>query len=639
MKKSQNTKGYGTLKKAKGLGLVGVLMLFGTVSIAGSQVAYADDAVEVESEATFDLTASLTEVATEAEVTEIVADETTVAEEAEVATEEATKEAETVVIESGTTTSLGNETKATVTHDTVSSTEARSSVTIETKVTEQVKEGQFVEYTLTNLPTGGLKNKEITVADGTVIGQIEVVSEALPAYNEEQNNQLDNNGEHDQALSTADMNKASVIRVVFNKQAEQVVDIAYKFGFTNQYFAHFISTAEYAYVSKISIGGNMIAEETVDVPAYGKTPIKSTTVSIQSPYNSVVSADNGLKLTQGQFTVGLYNSVSQPIKAGATITVKVNGTALVTLTDKEGSVITEASQRGYYDDSVVNDNNIILNDLEHARFEVLSNDGETLVLKALNNIEKTNKFGITLKASYTPSRDEISKDGSRIIGINNTELTVSDENGGLIYTTVRSDDYANIRGNDITAEAAFTGKLVVRHVSTTGKVLKEETPVAGKEGEAYTTSASNFEGYTLVKSTDNTSGQFTRGTITVVYTYASEQKVPGDAPSYDLPEAELPVEQKVPGDAPTYDLPEADIPVVQEVPGNPPTYDLPRYEVVCIPVTYCETYTYSYCVPVTRYYRNYCGYCVPYTYYVRRTETRTRYVTKYRQEFRLVTRA
>ncbi|MBM7641763.1 MucBP domain-containing protein [Streptococcus loxodontisalivarius] len=539
MKKSTQTKGFGTFKKAKGYGLVGVLALSGALaaSMNGTAVA-ADEVTTTDADSTtVSLAVEVSEApaTTTATISEYVEDETTADETASeevttTATETAATSEEAVAtqgqpVEVKGDSVVDNTTTATITTNDSSSTEQRVSVTVTTDVNEPVKSGQYIEYTLENLPSGGLKNSDVKLEDGTVIGKIELVSEATPSYSEEQNNTIANDSEHDTALSAESMNKATVLRVVFNETAEKLVDLKYSFSYTNQYFTHFISTLEYAYVSKISIGGVTVASNTVNVPAYNKTPIKTTTANIQSSFNSVTSAKNGLSLTKGQFTVGLYNSTKSPVTEGSTITVKVDGTALVTLTNKVGDIISTPSQRGYYDDTVVNGNNIILNDLETAKFEVVSNDGETIVLKSLTNIEHTNKFGITLSANYTPSSDEISADGSKIIGINNTSVTIQDAEGKLIYTTLDSNDYANIYGNSISAAAAFTGKLVVVHQSTTGTVLESETPIAGKENEAYTTSAKSFDIYRLVSTPSNASGSFTRGTTTVTYLY---EQIVGD---------------------------------------------------------------------------------------------------------------
>ncbi|MBM7635589.1 MucBP domain-containing protein [Streptococcus saliviloxodontae] len=539
MKTSKQTKGFGTLKKAKGYGLVGVLALSGAlaVSLNGTTVS-ADETVTTDDSTTLSLGVSdkaetvsefvefeddATTEAVETTTTEVSAATTETAAATETATTEEATQGQPVEVSGDNV--VDNTTTATITTNQVSSTEQRVSVNVTTDVKEAVKAGQYIEYTLENLPSGGLKNADVKLEDGTVIGKMELVAEATPSYSEEQNNTLANDSEHDTALSAESMDKATVLRVVFNEAAEKVVDLKYSFSYTNQYFTHFISTLEYAYVSKISIGGVTVASNEVAVAAYNKTPIKSTTANIQSPFNSVTSANNGLSLTKGQFTVGLYNSTKSPVTEGSTITVKVDGTALVTLTNKVGDVISTPSQRGYYDDTVVNDNNIILNDLETAKFEVVSNDGETLVLKSLTNIEHTNKFGITLSAKYTPSSDEISTDGSKIVGINNTSLTIQDASGKLIYTNLDKEAYANIYGNSISAEAAFTGKLVVVHKSTTGVILDSETPIAGKEGEAYKTAAKSFDTYRLVETPSNATGNFNRATTTVTYVY---EQIVGD---------------------------------------------------------------------------------------------------------------
>lgn len=579
MKQQVNTKGYGSLKKVKGVGLAGVLTLFAGVAVAGAQTAYGDEVVAPAAgsdSATFSLTAAAeTPAADQAVATTVATADQAVATTAVAETPAVAEEA----------VQVANTTTATVSHASTTTSESRASIEVSTSVDEPVKEGQFVEYTFTNLPTGGLNNQDVVIADGTIVGKLELVGQEPMNYGSQQNNTIANDSEHDQNLSAESMNNNFKLRVVFNKAAEGVQDLTYKFGYTNQYYNHLLSSVEYAYVSKISTGNKEVANDTVQVAAYSMETIKDTAAVVDSNLSSVESANNGLELKNGKLAITLRNSSNEPITEGSLITVKVDGTALVTLTNKVGDVLVQNSQRGYYQDTEVNSHGVILNDLEQAVFEVVSNDGETITLKALNTLEKTNKFALDLSVNYTPSSDEISKDGKKITGINNTKLTIVDGSGKEIFSSEEDNDTANIYGNSITAEAAFTGKVVVRHVTTDGEVLKEESPVAGKEGESYETFRSDFEGYNYVKSSDNTSGKFTRGTIEVTYTY--EKKTPTTTPDT---------------------TPDPYTPPKEDKPNIPVTPDKPKDPSWCIPVTYsCITY-----VPVT--YVSY--YCPPTYYYV-----------------------
>ena len=63
------------------------------------------------------------------------------------------------------------------------------------------------------------------------------------------------------------------------------------------------------------------------------------------------------------------------------------------------------------------------------------------------------------------------------------------------------------------------GNVIVKHVDQDGNVLGSEL-VNGSIGTAYTTSAKEFEGYTLVTTPSNATGTYTSSDITVIYEYA-----------------------------------------------------------------------------------------------------------------------
>ena len=68
-----------------------------------------------------------------------------------------------------------------------------------------------------------------------------------------------------------------------------------------------------------------------------------------------------------------------------------------------------------------------------------------------------------------------------------------------------------------------SGKVTVKYVTTTGKVLASEILKGMADGtNTYTTSAKTFDGYTLTETPNNASGKYTEAAITVTYTYKSD---------------------------------------------------------------------------------------------------------------------
>ncbi|WP_349291475.1 MucBP domain-containing protein [Planococcus alpniumensis] len=64
-----------------------------------------------------------------------------------------------------------------------------------------------------------------------------------------------------------------------------------------------------------------------------------------------------------------------------------------------------------------------------------------------------------------------------------------------------------------------TGTVVVNHVDEKGNALTEPELLSGEVGIDYTTEMKEFEGYVLITTPDNASGQFTNETQTVTYVY------------------------------------------------------------------------------------------------------------------------
>lgn len=89
----------------------------------------------------------------------------------------------------------------------------------------------------------------------------------------------------------------------------------------------------------------------------------------------------------------------------------------------------------------------------------------------------------------------------------------------------------------------------------------------------------------LVNKWDVTSTEMTEGSVATGQSFGAggwgsgdgaTKQVPGDFPTVDLPEAEIPVITEVPGDYPVHEKPEAEIPVITEVPGDYPTAEKPE---------------------------------------------------------------
>ncbi len=105
------------------------------------------------------------------------------------------------------------------------------------------------------------------------------------------------------------------------------------------------------------------------------------------------------------------------------------------------------------------------------------------------------------------------------------------------------------------------GKVFVKYINqTTGEVIEEVT-LRGKVGDDYEAEEKEIEGYTLVGSTQNTTGEFEREDIEVIYYYEAEEVAFEGTPSGEnTPEA-----------IPSGEIISGDIPSGEEVPTPTPT--------------------------------------------------------------------
>lgn len=89
----------------------------------------------------------------------------------------------------------------------------------------------------------------------------------------------------------------------------------------------------------------------------------------------------------------------------------------------------------------------------------------------------------------------------------------------------------------------------------------------------------------LVNRWDVTSTEMTEGSVATGQSFGAGgwgsgdkpvSQIPGDFPTVDLPEADIPVITEVPGDYPVHEKPEADVPNITEVPNTAPVHEKPE---------------------------------------------------------------
>ncbi len=97
------------------------------------------------------------------------------------------------------------------------------------------------------------------------------------------------------------------------------------------------------------------------------------------------------------------------------------------------------------------------------------------------------------------------------------------------------------------------GKVIVKYMNQTTGAVIEEVTLRGKVGSDYETEEKEIEGYTLVGSTQNTTGEFEREDIEVIYYYIDSNEAPlGEEPSGEEPPVEEPPVEEPPVETPKY---------------------------------------------------------------------------------------
>ncbi|MCL4881186.1 MucBP domain-containing protein [Streptococcus suis] len=399
---------------------------------------------------------------------------------------------------------------------------SNDSLTVDTTIVGSVSEGDYVDYTLHNLPLNpALANSDVSMANGEVIGRYTVVSSHYNDNYDAQNNPKPNTDLEKQALTTDTMKATSIVRVTFNHLASTLDNIRYSWSYTNVQEPHYIADKEYQYEKSVEVAGNKVISETVTVPAVYKDPIPRT--HGEFGYAKVMNTGDGQNM-EGTLSFGVRLTNGDSIPVGSILSYRLPDDTLVFDVSKieVGSIKRSSTSRGYFDEAQLNADRVVLNERGYANAKVVSVTPREVVLEYTEAlIASPSKTSFVFPVISNPTADQIINDGKTqhlsntvvtLNGIDNpTEVDVQIEgvainaSGSLQRGTVV--EINKTSDGLILSEISLTDGEVV--VGTPYNTQEQEDTIIGADGKTYR----------LIKKADNSVGTVQKGRTEVVNVY------------------------------------------------------------------------------------------------------------------------
>ncbi|HEM3648972.1 TPA: MucBP domain-containing protein [Streptococcus suis] len=418
---------------------------------------------------------------------------------------------EPVAVESATTATISTTTE---TNGLSPSDAGRYSYTVNTTITGEVKEGDYVEYELTNLPHAGLDGKSVSISDGTVIGTLSKVSDVS-------NRTLEMNGTDTQKQAVEVSSYDSIYRVVFHNTVENLQDISYSFGLVNGNNVWTYVSENSPITSTISANGVEVASKTTTIKALSQET-QNTSALYQSSSQATYTT-TGIAGTR--FNHNVRNSNEVTINAGDLLTSTLGDNAGIVFDTSSvtvGQVFTIQDVGSNNALTTVNDNGVLLFDNSKYRFEVVSISENSVTYRALDSFQAVDGRYGGLPLKFVVTDEAIVDLVNNRLNIPSYTSTVTSSDGS-VKSTLTEAVTIPISGATISASALTIPRSNVNvvYVSDTGEVLEGRSSVLtqAKVGTAYNTVAKTFDGYKLKETPSNAIGVSSIEDTLVTYVY------------------------------------------------------------------------------------------------------------------------
>ncbi len=224
-----------------------------------------------------------------------------------------------------------------------------------------------------------------------------------------------------------------------------------------------------------------------------------------------------------------YTSASRKLEITNKSLVKITGTVVV------GNSRYPFTVEGYMSES----QNVCEGENDSKGFDLEFKEVTIINSKVLVDTKLINKYNVTGTVSKSPITkyyvDTVKKSYGYDYKVEATGKKTVKEDKYTLTGSASKEVYETKCALDVITETKkyekIYGKLIVKHVDTTGKELAETVTTTEKVGTDYTTSKKEFEDYEFIKITgDAANGKYIDGTLTVTYIYEFVGGTGGDVP-------------------------------------------------------------------------------------------------------------
>ena len=393
---------------------------------------------------------------------------------------------------------------------------------IDAKVKQRVKEGDKITFKSKGVEIQELKNAEIKLKDGTVIGKIVVRDQTYYEVNGKRFYYFDSGEQwnnENSALYTQDLNKLndghknlkpdtqliSDFEIVFNKKAEEFNTLDFSIGLTNKRSSIILSSKDREVVYSIESGGKTIAKNSFPIKGIAQEEqVPFNLVDIQN-LNEVTNTEKGLE--GGSLLYNINPNTSEALKKGDKVVFESKSDSNFKFDSennrlKVGSVMTvghgRAIEKG---DSIINDYGAIITKLNYLKAKVLESTPDKVVLEIMNDTYTENaNIGLPIKVT---SFDGYNKEQNKITGMK-------------YYISTETNDPKTTKSvfasTTIQVKGIAVGASGVKIQYKTTQWVDEATKKAIKNSKIAETvePAGTIDGYTFVRTdTDSKTGSVT----------------------------------------------------------------------------------------------------------------------------------
>ena len=394
----------------------------------------------------------------------------------------------------------------------------RMSWRVETTLNAPAKEGDYVEYTYTNLPARALNGQAVEVG-GVQIGTISVT-----VTNSERENSFSSDPATQRAARLG--GESGTIRVTFTTAVTDISNIKYSLGIDNAEMATSGSNSSWTMASTLSNEDGVIQSHNTVMP--GQAVQNPTVTQVAAvPLSASHSIESGY--IQGGVSFGITQAAERPLSVGDTITFDIDASSPIRFNTGVSQLAVGALSTPKDElMSTLNGNNTYISTNNDAVLRIKSVTTTSVVYEILR-LSSTGDMYLVSSAPYIlVNTGSINFDTKKIYGAVVKATINKGKAGAVTVTSNRSIDFTST-ATGASAIAIPKADVYVQHVDEKGALIpgtsKELLLDDAQLGTSYSTSQldlSRFPDYTFVGTHPNsapTSGLTGSTDLTVTYVY------------------------------------------------------------------------------------------------------------------------